>query len=225
MVAAPTTRFLHQGAVSLASRERLRRAGFSLIEVMVATVLLIVALVGSIALSVGLLRGNQFNRERDTAYFLAQQQLDLFAVEPMSQILLNPLTYPNTGVASTSSNAACYSIGQDAYIDNPISCVVNTPAAYFLRTWICCNPGGPLPLGGIPVAGCNNAAGAVPITSPDAVNGGAVCLVQVEVTWPSEPAGVLATAPWGGGFAENVFTTVPPLTFTNHVYLSMVREQ
>jgi Tfp pilus assembly protein PilV len=221
MVAAPTTRFLHHAAVSLTSKRRLGRAGFSLIEVMMATMLLIVALVGSIALSVGLLRGNQFNRERDTAYFLAQQQLDLFDAAPMSQILLNPLIYPNDGVASTSSPATCYSIGQDAYIDSPISCVVNTPAAYFLRTWICCNGAA----GGIPVGGCNNAAGAVPILSPDVANGGAVCLVQVEVTWPSEPAGVVATGAWTGGFADNVFTTIPPLTFTNHVYLSMVREQ
>jgi hypothetical protein len=136
----------------------------------------------------------------------------------MTQILTNPGLFPNDSLASTPSNATCYSTGEDAYVDSPISCVGNPPSAYYLRTWVCCAGAG-----GIPVGGCNQ-TGAV-INSPNVNAGEAVCLVQVEVTWPTEPAGAVATAPWTGGFAENVFTTVPPLTFTNHIYMSMVREQ
>jgi hypothetical protein len=49
--------------------------------------------------------------------------------------------------------------------------------------------------------------------------------MQVEITWPSEPTGINPVNPWPAAFADNVFTTVPPLTFTNHIYMSMVREQ
>ena len=200
---------------------RRARAGFTLLEVMIAAMLLMVALVGSIALSVGLLRGNQFNRERDTAYFLAQQQMDLLSVQPISQILANPALLPNEDVASSSSPAICYSIGQDAFVDSPISCVGNVPAAYYLRTWVCCAPAG---AGGIAAGSACNPLGPA-IVSPDTANNGGVCLVQVEVTWPSEPAGVVATNPWAAGFADTVLTTVPPLTFTNHIYASAVRAQ
>jgi type II secretory pathway pseudopilin PulG len=198
------------------------QAGFTLLEVLIAAMLLMVALVGSIALSVGLMRGNQFNRERDTAYFLAQQQLDLLAVQPISQILANVATFPNEGLASTPSPATCYSIGQDAFIDSPISCLGPPTAAYYLRTWVCCNVAG---IGqNIPAATACNTTG-VDIVSPDVGGGGGVCFLQVEVTWPAEPAGVAATNPWAVGFADTVATTVPPLTFTNHIYASMVREQ
>jgi Tfp pilus assembly protein PilV len=198
------------------------QAGFTLLEVLIAAMLLMVALVGSIALNVGLLRGNQFNRERDTAYFLAQQQLDLLEVQPISQILSNAPLYPNEDVNSTSSPATCYSVAQDAYVDSPISCVGNPPAAYYLRTWICCNAAGAL--ASIPTTAPCNATG-TPIISPDVANSGGVCLLQVEITWPSEPAGVTATNPWAAGFADTLNTTVPPLTFTNHIYASMVRAQ
>ena len=56
-------------------------------------------------------------------------------------------------------------------------------------------------------------------------NNGGVCLLQVEVTWPTEPAGVAANNPWAAGFTDQLFTTVPPLSFTNHIYASVVREQ
>ena len=131
----------------MTSLERNGQEGFTLLEVMVAAMLLMVALVGSIALSVGLLRGNQFNRERDTAYFLAQQQLDLLDVQPITQILGNAALFPNEDVASTSSVATCYSASQDAFVDSPISCTANPPAAYYLRTWVCC---GSAIAGGIP---------------------------------------------------------------------------
>jgi type II secretory pathway pseudopilin PulG len=198
------------------------RAGFTLLEVLIAGVLLTVALVGSLALSVGLLRGNQFNRERDGAYFLAQQQLDLLAVQPISQILANAVAFPNEAVGSTSSPATCYSLGQDDFIDSPIPCVPPPPAAYYVRTWVCCNSAG---VGANIPAGtpCNGTG--VDIISPDIANGGGVCFAQVEITWPSEPAGVSPVNPWAGGFADSVYTTVPPLTFTNHIYASMVREQ
>jgi Tfp pilus assembly protein PilV len=196
--------------------------GFTLLEVLIAAMLLTVALVGSLALSVGLLRGNQFTRERDTAYFIAQQQLDLLAVQPISQILSNPAVFPNTQLSSTSSPATCYSIGQDDFIDTPISCIGNVPAAYFVRTWVCCNTGGPL--ASIPAGtACN--PGANNIVSPDATSSGGICLTQVEITWPSEPTGVVATNPWAAGFADTVLTTNPPLGFTNHIYASIVRAQ
>ena len=198
------------------------QAGFTLLEVMIAAALLTIALVGSLALSVGLLRGNQFNRERDTAYFLAQQQLDLLSVQPLTQILTNAAAFPNEDIASTSSVATCYDMQQDAFIDNPISCVGNPPAAYFLRTWVCCNAGGAL--AGIPAGAACNATGAA-IISPNTTNGGEICYLQVEVTWPSEPAGVNPTSAWAAPFADNVFTTVPVLGFTNHIYASMVRAQ
>jgi Tfp pilus assembly protein PilV len=195
--------------------------GFTLLEVLIAAMLLTVALVGSLALSVGLLRGNQFTRERDTAYFIAQQQLDLLAVQPISQILSNPAVFPNAQLGSTSSPATCYSIGQDDFIDSPISCVGNVPAAYYVRTWVCCNAGGAL--ASIP-AGTPCNPGANNIISPNAASGG-ICFTQVEITWPSEPTGVVATNPWAAGFADTVLTTNPPLTFTNHIYASMVRAQ
>jgi len=221
VVAGATRELPRTGTLPLRRPSRRERAGFTLLEVLIASMLLVVALVGSMALSVGLLRGNQFNRERDTAYFLAQQQLDLLSVQPINQILQNPLTYPNEQLGSAPSAAACFGIGQDDSIDNPISCIAPVPPAYYLRTWVCCNSALG---GGISTAAACNATG-VAITSPDAANGGGVCMIQVEVTWPAEPNGVVATNPWTAGFADTVYTTVPTLTFTNHIYLSTVREQ
>jgi type II secretory pathway pseudopilin PulG len=204
------------------SLTRKARAGFTLLEVLIAAMLLMIALLGSIALSVGLLRGNQFNRERDTAYFLAQQQIDLFSVQPITQILSNPGGFPNEDIASTSSPPTCYDVAQDAFVDSPISCLGNPPPAYYLRTWVCCvGPGG----GGIPGGTCANPGGAPTVVSPNLGGVGGVCLINVEVTWPYEPVGVTWDTAPSSGWKDNNFLTVPPLGFTNHIFMSTVREQ
>ncbi len=195
-----------------------RRRGFTLLEVMVAAVILIIALVGSLALVVGMLRGNQNMRARDTAYFIAQEVLDQYASTSLS-------VFPGLTSAAPAL-PTCYSQGEDSFVDRPIPCVLGaTAAAYWVRTWSCCETptlgGGlfnspnppplvaPTPCTGIGWVLNQTIAGTIPATS-------ATCPVAVEVTWPTE-LGLTSTALFtdvGGG-----------LSFQNHVFLTMVRSQ
>jgi hypothetical protein len=208
--------------------------GFTLLEVLVAAVILIVAIVGSIALIVGLLKGNQATRARDTAYFIAQETLDQLASLPLSQ-----------DGALGMSNAApttplCFTEGEDAFLDRPIACNAGTVAAYWVRSWICCATpvvgtsgvaGGlwnspNLPPAQIPFA-CNGAGWEMPATIGNAAVAGvpatsASCSVAVEVTWPSEPTGTLAN---GSNLFVDTSNLAPTLTFQNHILESMVRSQ
>ncbi len=191
---------------------------------MIAAVLLVIALVGSLALTIGLLRGNQSTRARDTAYFLAQQVLDQYSATPVLQL---PALLP--GVAAPTTAPICYDMSDAAFIDHPVACGA-TASTFALRALTCCvGPG--MPLSPAPTAACNILAAEVPATPlPPNVNfsptsQGVSCLLQVEVTWPLEPAG--ATTP------DLLFvdTSGPPtkptvvLNFQNHILLSTVRAQ
>jgi hypothetical protein len=191
---------------------------------MIAAVLLVIALVGSLALTIGLLRGNQSTRARDTAYFLAQQILDQYSATPVLQL---PVLLP--GVAAPTTAPICYDMSDAAFIDHPVACGA-TASTFAVRALTCCvGPG--MPLSPAPTAGCNILTAEVPATPlPPNVNfsptsQGVSCILQVEVTWPTEPA--------AAGTADMLFvdTSGPPLrpavvlNFQNHVLLSTVRAQ
>ncbi len=219
--------------------------GFTLLEVMIATMLLVVALVGSIALVLGLRRVNQSTRDRDVAYFLAQQALDQLDAIPLSLAGLTtslPATSlptnndaPLLGTPVIPTTLSCYPIGNDVIADRPIACASPMPSAYFVRTWSCCgNTTAVVSQGGasqtalaLPTGSCGLTAPVV--GSPDTSSGnGAVCYVQVEVTWPTENPLAPAT-PLNGSpqslFVDTASTTAQTLglSFSNHVYLSEVR--
>ncbi len=193
---------------------------------MIAAVLLVIALVGSLALTVGLLRGNQSTRARDTAYFLAQQILDQYSATPVLQL---PALLP--GIAAPTTAPICYDMSDAAFIDHPVACGVGAIASAFnVRALTCCvGPG--MPLSPAPTAACNILAAEVPATPlPPNVNFsptslGVSCILQVEVTWPVEPVAVATP--------DQLFvdTSGPPaqpnivLNFQNHVFLTTVRAQ
>jgi Prokaryotic N-terminal methylation motif len=206
-----------------ASRARLtevrRNGGFTLLEVLIAAVLLVVALVGSLALTIGLLRGNQTTRARDSAYFLAQQALDQYSATPVLQL---PGLLP--GVAAPTAAPICYDMADGAFIDHPVACGAQT--AFYVRTLVCCvGPG--MPLSPAPAPSCA-ALVAEPTPLPPNVNftatsQGVSCILQAEVTWPVEPAGAAVAQMFVDSSGPPA--VVPTLNFQNHVLLSTVRAQ
>ncbi len=213
--------------------------GFTILEVMVASLLLVVGLVGSIAMIGGLVSANKSARARDIAYYLVQQTLDQKQMIPLVQA-------PNFGLANqyaitgnpqpdsqlVEPNAMlCYPMSDDVLADRPIPCTVPLPPSFILRTWTCCASA---QLGQNPPVITGGACGpsqAEPLTTSDSgANGqGTVCLVQAEVTWPVE-------VPNPPGSAPTTFATTPTelfqdnyapygLAFQNHVYASVIREQ
>jgi prepilin-type N-terminal cleavage/methylation domain-containing protein len=222
MVAAAATQIGHM-------RGPKKERGFTLIEVLVAAMLLVVALVGSIGLILGMARANQSNRTRDVGYLIAQE-----AVEQLSAVPLLTLATNNPAATSVPSAPTCYGMSDDAVVDRPIPC--SGAAAYYLRTWVCCSLNPPT-LPAVPIIGvqCNVAVNNPPagqVVSPDQVNGGIACLIEAEVTWTNEDTvanGAASPAAASGYFVDP--PTAPPvainkvLSFTNHVFLSEVREQ
>jgi Tfp pilus assembly protein PilV len=194
--------------------------GFTLLEVMIAAVLLVVALVGSLALTIGLLRGNQNTRSRDTAYFLAQQVLDQYSATPIIQL---PALLP--GVAAPTTAPICYDMSDAAFIDHPVACGA-VASTYAVRMLTCCvGPG--LALSPAPTAACNILLAEVPATplppnvdfSP--TSQGVSCILQAEVTWPIEPPAITP----GQLFVDYSNTAGQMLNFQNHVLLATVRAQ
>ncbi|MHB1845268.1 MAG: type IV pilus modification PilV family protein [Deltaproteobacteria bacterium] len=229
------------------SRSLVRRGGFTLLEVMIATMLLVVALVGSIALILGLRSTNRSVRGRDVAYFLAQQALDQIGTIPLSLPglttslpALGPVPtnndYPLLGNPVVPTTLSCYPMANDIVADRPTPCLPTAmPAAYFVRTWTCCasttsavNQGGSTSQTALalPVGSCGLAA---PLGSPDTGSGnGAACYVQAEVTWPTEnplaPATPLSATP-PSLFVDTDTTAggALGLSFSNHVYMAELR--
>ena len=205
--------------------------GFTLIEVLIAAVLLVVALVGSLALIIGLLRGNQTTRARDTASFLGQQLLDQLDVIPLSALAAYSLAaYSLTpGVAGPS----CYPEGDGTFIEHPVTCAT-APAAYVVGWQVCC-VGSTGPTGNgcltIPSGGSGQLQLVNTYTVPVVTNGvtssvnnslGLTCEIRVELTWPANPT--------SGATASNLFqdvssVTMPPLNFQNHLVLTTIRAQ
>jgi hypothetical protein len=186
--------------------------------VLIAAVLLVIALVGSLALTIGLLRGNVNTRARDTAYFLAQEVLDQYSATPVLQV---PTLLPATAAPTTAP--VCYDMSDGALIDHPVACGA-VATTYCVRTVTCCvGPG--MPLSPAPAAGCAILLATNPATLlPPNVNfsptsQGVSCLIETEVTWPVEPNGVLAQEL----FVDH--SSVPLLNFQNHVLLTTVRAQ
>jgi hypothetical protein len=194
--------------------------GFTILEVLIAAVLLVIALVGSLALTVGLVQGNKNTRARDTAYFLAQQVLDQYSATPILQL---PTLLP--GLAAPTVAPICYDMSDAAYIDHPVACGA-TASTFAIRTLACCvGPG--MPLSPAPAAACGILLAEVPATPlPPNVNftatsQGVSCIIQTEVTWPAEPVGAAA---------QDLFVDVSNaagkvLNFQNHVLLATVRAQ
>jgi Tfp pilus assembly protein PilV len=197
---------------------RRAESGFTLLEVLIAAVLLVIALVGSLALTIGLLRGNESTRARDTAYFLAQEVLDQYSATPVLQL---PTLLPATAAPTTAP--ICYDMSDGAFIDHPVACGA-VASTYAVRTIACCvGPG--MPLSPAPIAGCAILLATNPVTPlPPNVNfsptsQGVSCLIEAEVTWPVEPVGALG---------QDLFvdtSNAPRLNFQNHVLLTTVRAQ
>jgi Tfp pilus assembly protein PilV len=212
-----------------------QRGGFTLLEVLIAAMLLVVGMVGSIALILGLMQANRTARARDTGYYLAQQSLDEIGLVPLVGPTTAYLTgaFPIPGVAPSAPT--CYPMTDDVISDRPISCTAaGITSAFIVRTWTCCNTG---PIGTaatIPAATCG--ATQPLLTGPAATSSSglpvvlqqsALCYVQAEVTWPAEdPVGhnLLSTTVAG---QEALFQETEPsvLTFGNHVWATMVRGQ
>jgi prepilin-type N-terminal cleavage/methylation domain-containing protein len=192
--------------------------GFTLLEVLIAAILLVIALVGSLALTIGLLRGNESTRARDTAYFLAQQVLDQYSATPVLDL---PALLP--GTAAPTAAPICYDMSDGAFVDHPVACGA-VATTFAVRTVTCCvGPG--VPLSPAPAAGCGILLATNPVTPlPPNVNfsptsQGVSCLVEAEVTWPAEPA----TATASQLFVDT--SNAPKLNFQNHVLLNTVRAQ
>src|SRR5581483_4302572 len=194
-------------------RKRGAPRGFTMLEVLIAAVLLVIALVGSLALTVGLLRGNQSTRYRDTAYFLAQQALDQYSATPILQI---PTLLP--GVGAPTDTPICYDMNDAAFIDHPVTC--DTVASnYDVRVMACCvGPG--MPATPAPAVSCANLLAelrAGTMTLPPDVNfaatgQGVSCILQAEVTWPSEQPGYLIPEL----FSDSLSAPPKVLNFQNH---------
>jgi Tfp pilus assembly protein PilV len=220
-------------------RAPMREAGFTLLEVLVAAVLLVVAMVGSIGLILGMASTNMSNRTRDVAQLLAQSALEQLSAVPL-------INLANNSPAATSAPSAptCFGMSDDAVIDRPIPCPAGAIGAYYLRTWTCCtqNPAALPPYvvlpPAVPITGaqCNVAINNQPagqLVSPNQVNGGVTCLIEAEVTWPHEdPVNGPATTTQAPGYFVDPQTTppvtLPPhenLAFNNHVFATVVREQ
>jgi hypothetical protein len=206
---------------------------------MIAAMLLIVGMVGSIATIVGLLRANQTARSRDIGYFLAQEAIDQIAMIPL--VGNNDLSAqfpsvgtgssPNgplmtsSGVPATNGGVACFPLNNDTVADRPVPCTGGNapPTAYVVRTWTCCTTAGT----GLILGTCQAAQ---TLTTPDTTAQAAVCYIQAEVSWPLEdPTGghlvlgsPLLAEPL---FADPPIAAEPKLTFGNHVWATMVREQ
>ncbi len=185
---------------------------------MIAAILLVIALVGSLALTIGLLRGNESTRARDTAYFLAQQVLDQYSATPVLQL---PTLLP--AIAAPTTAPICYDMSDGAFIDHPVACGA-VASVYAVRTVTCCvGPG--MPLSPAPIAGCaillatNPATPLPPNVNFSPTSQGVSCLIEAEVTWPAEPNAALPQ----DLFVEN--SGAPMLNFQNHVLLTTVRAQ
>lgn len=177
-----------------------RRRGFTLLEVLIAAMLFVVGMVGSIALILGLLRANKTARARDTGYFLAQQALDRLEMVPMvgqgmvcsggtctvnglvdttgqPAFLANRFPYGSAGTAFPTE-PTCYAMSDDVVGDRPIQCQNPQVPAFIVRTWTCCaTPSAGPTADTIPAtAGCVNLNGLGPISSPDAEPPGGVTL-------------------------------------------------
>ncbi len=237
------------------------KRGFTLVEVLIATMLLIVGLVGSIALIGGLVLTNRSAHSRDVAYELLQQTLDQEMMVPLNLMpnlgLANQFDVANNSsvatvpngplilVSGTPGSPMCFASADDVVADRPVNCAVSgLPAAFILRTWTCCatagdgtSPGG-APYG-IPANSCGPSQTA-DILPGDGVGGvgtwdprksqGTICLLQAEVSWPveSQPTGGPLVQILGTGPAKNLFQEVDSidgLSFANHAYASVVREQ
>jgi hypothetical protein len=194
--------------------------GFTILEVLIAAVLLVVALVGSLALTIGLLQGNKTTRSRDTAYFLAQQVLDHYSAAPILQI---PTLLP--GIAAPTTAPICYDMSDAAFIDHPVACGA-TASTFAVRALACCvGPG--MALSPAPAASCAILGAETPPTPlPPNVNftatsQGVSCILQTEVTWPFEPP----AAATQDLFVDSSSAAGKVLNFQNHVLLAMVRAQ
>ena len=103
------------------------------------------------------------------------------------------------------------------------------PAAYYVRSWVCCNSTPVVGLGGpaIPAGACGPGLTVAQSTANPA---GGVCFIQAEVTWPIEDpkTNTNITGNPQGLFVDHNQVTSPspsPLSFVNHVYGTLVREQ
>lgn len=213
-----------------------RRAGFTILEVLIASVLLIVGLVGSIALIGGLVMANRSTHSRDVAYELIQQTFDDEMLTP-----LNAPTAPglanqfdmtaNSAAATAPSLPICYASSDDVIADRPIPCLIGMPAAFILRTWNSCvatGLGDSMPLT-IPAGIGGGPSPALPILAADTAATGTatMCFLQAEVTWPIEQQTSGTTATFSGA-PKYLFQEVDPydnVSYTNHVYAAMLREQ
>ncbi|HUB09533.1 MAG TPA: prepilin-type N-terminal cleavage/methylation domain-containing protein [Myxococcales bacterium] len=232
--------------------------GFTLIEVLIATMLLAVGLVGSIALTLSMMRANRTNSGRDVAYFLGQQALDQLGLFPMTTVGLgagallpptstpgvndNPIGMVAAGGTPPATTCSVYPMSDAALGDTPGTCNPGTNPnlsmpSYFVRTWVCCAPSTGNLAGEPCAANALATVGVGGLKTPDTLNQGVLCLLQAEVTWPTENLNPNGTATFGAPSLINgpvpalLFSPegrVPPqppptLPYGNHVLLGEVR--
>ena len=98
--------------------ENSKNAGFTLLEVLVAMVILAVGLLGMASLSVGIIKGNELSKEVSSATTCAREKM-----EDMER-----LGYANTSATSGTVTEAYNSITQYPHYKREITTTVDTPA-------------------------------------------------------------------------------------------------
>lgn len=99
-----------------------KSAGFTLLEVLIALVILAVGLLGTILLETTTVTGNSFSRELQTAAILAEDFVEQVQTMEFSDSLISAGTHPTTGDISNGWEA------------NPIDEAGNNGGMYS-RTW------------------------------------------------------------------------------------------
>ena len=108
-----------------------KKSGFTMIEVMLAMLILSVALLGVARISVSVVRGNAFSSNFTTATALAQEKLEKLSNLAFDDASLNDANAENNSTAGLLSSAT--TDFQETQVD--VNGVASMPGGIFTRTW------------------------------------------------------------------------------------------